>query len=581
MRRAAHPRTSGSERRMTLMARLRRLAESPTMPWLAAALAIVLSWPSLRSGFATEDFMFRVATQKPFDLAHVNLFDAQDVRGGVRAAQTVGSLPWIAPPDFHISFWRPLTSLTHHFDYRLFRDSPWVAHVHSLLWYVIAIFAVGAMLRRWVTPRWAASLATLWWAIDDAHGHAVGWISNRHVILGTAFAAGSLWLMARAEASRRRRDVILSAAAFGVALLCSESALGAWGFLLAQLLLWQETRAGLRALLPHAVITAAWLATFIGLGHGARGSGLYIDPRVEPLAYLLALPERVGVLLLGTLGMPSAETWHGASTAAVALLALGGFAALALVATCSGGGRRAVVLGVGLVLSLLPAAATFPSDRLSFLPGIGALGLAAWVVYQASRHPSALGRIVAGFSLVIHTVIAPLTFPSKSLTMAALHRDVIRASDSAYAATPAEARGLVVLDSPNFYFCKLLREVRWARGLPAAPIACLSGSTDVRFERVDPNALRVTAAHGFLTHPFNRLYRDARHPLRAGQKLFTGALGVEIERVDAQGEPIQVVFRFLVPLEDPRFAWVAFDHGVYRRVEPPAVGHSMTSVTAR
>ncbi len=557
--------------------RLRRFASSRKILWVAVLLGVLLSLPSVASGFATEDFLFRAAAQKPFDLKDVNLFDAEEVSGGVRISQHVGSLPWITHDDFRISFWRPLTSLTHQLDYRVFTHNPAAAHVHSVLWYALAIFGVGLVLRRWVRPTWAAGLASVWWAMDEGHGHAVGWLSNRHVVVGTALVTLCLLLHDKGRRSKRVGPQLLSAAALGLSLLASESALGIWGFLLAYAWCLDAKRGAFRALLPHAAVSAAWLSAFVYLGHGARASGLYLDPRASPIAFLAELPERTGVLLLSATGLPSADTWHGASPTQVALLAVGGAIALLLLAVLTWPKRRAVALSIALVIALLPAAATFPSDRLLLLPSVAALALAASVVAEARAHPTALGRIVAGLSITTHNLVAPVHFPERSLAMAQLHANVSRASASAYALVQSERKRLIVLNAPDFYFCKLLREVRWTQPAPAAPILCLSGSLDaMEVTRVDPNALRLSLPGGFLDRPFNRLYRDERHPTRVGDKWFTGVAGVEIEQTDARGAPRQVLFRFLSPLESDKFVFVQWRGGQYVPFTPPAPGASIT-----
>jgi hypothetical protein len=556
---------------------LRQLAGSRAALWLAAAVGALLCVPSLGSGLSTEDWLFRAAAQKPFELAKSNLFDAQEVSGGVRFAQHVGSLPWITPEDFHISFWRPLTSLTHHFDYRLFTHAPSVAHAQSLLWYVVCVLAVGVVLRQWLRPAWAAGVACVWWAVDDAHGLAAGWISNRHVLIGTALAVACLALHGHARARGKLAARLLSPLCLAAGLLASESAFSIWGYLFAFAVCLDDRRGAWRALTPHALITIAWLVAFRGLGHGARGSGLYVDPFASPWAFLSELPERAGVLLLGVVGLPSADTWHGADPAVASLLALGGALSLILLCAITLPSRRAGALALGLVLSVLPAAATFPSDRLLFLPGIGALGLGALVLVAATRRPTAASRIAAGFLICIHTLWAPLSFPERSLGMAELHAAVTRASDTAYAHVRSEKQRLVVVDAPDFYFCKLMRETRWTRPAPAAPILCLAGSVGtMRVTRVDPNALRVQLPGGFLDRPFNRLYRDSLHPTAPGDKWFTGVAGVEIEAVNALGAPTRVLFRFLAALEDARLVFVRFEGGAYVPFTPPAVGESVT-----
>ncbi len=160
--------------------------------------------------------------------------------------------------------------------------------------------------------------------------------------------------------------------------------------------------------------------------------------------------------------------------------------------------------------------------------------------------------------------------------MARLDADVRRASDSAYEALSGKDQSLVVLNAPDYYFCKLLQDVRWSRRLRAVPMTCLIGSlTKATVERIDPNALRIRVPAGFLSRPFDRLYRDRRHPMRVGQKVFVGTASVEVTAVDADGAPIEAVFRFMWPIGSRQLRFVVFDGGRYVQFDPPDPGQSV------
>ncbi|MCA1662772.1 MAG: hypothetical protein LC659_00595, partial [Myxococcales bacterium] len=86
-----------------------------------------------------------------------------------------GVLPWWTDPEVKLAFWRPLSALTHVVDWRVWPRSPAAMHVHSLLWFALALIAVAAFYRRFFAAfggggAWAAGLAILLYAVDDAHG---------------------------------------------------------------------------------------------------------------------------------------------------------------------------------------------------------------------------------------------------------------------------------------------------------------------------------------------------------------------------------------------------------------------------
>jgi len=67
-----------------------------------------------------------------------------------------GVFGWWTAPDFRMSFWRPLSSLTHVLDHVLWPRSFILAHVHSMAWFVALLVAVAMLYRRfhapWISP---------------------------------------------------------------------------------------------------------------------------------------------------------------------------------------------------------------------------------------------------------------------------------------------------------------------------------------------------------------------------------------------------------------------------------------------
>ena len=52
----------------------------------------------------------------------------------------LGAMPWWVHPEIKISFFRPLTGLTHWFDYEFYPETPFLMHLQNLIW--LAAFCV-------------------------------------------------------------------------------------------------------------------------------------------------------------------------------------------------------------------------------------------------------------------------------------------------------------------------------------------------------------------------------------------------------------------------------------------------------
>jgi hypothetical protein len=273
-----------------------------------------------------------------------------------------------------------------------------------------------------------------------------------------------------------------------------------------------------------------------------------------------------------------------------ALLAVGGFAACAallyLLAPRLKSSAELRFFALGGALAILPTASTFPSDRLLYFVGLGATPLVAaaiggWLARAADLRDSRARRMTLGVCapalFVVHVLVAPARLPFRTLRMADYHAELLRASDSAYATVRAPDEILIAVNAPDFYFCKMLREVRWTRVDPGAvSLHCLAGTlAPTRVRRLDPNAIEVTPAFGFLERPFNRTYRSRSHPMKVGDSVFVGAAQIVVTAVDASGAPRSATFRFVYPLDSEKLRFVVWRNGQYVPFAPPAIGESV------
>ncbi|MCB9763580.1 MAG: hypothetical protein H6739_27680 [Alphaproteobacteria bacterium] len=327
-----------------------------------------------------------------------------------------GALPWWADPDLSLGFWRPLPSFLELMDYRLFGLAPLGYHVHSMLWHLALVGAVGLLHRRALPA--AGALATLLYAMDDARWLPMAWLANRNALIAAVPALLGLAAHLRWREDGWRPGALLGPLGVAVGLTGGEAAVGSFAYFFAYEAFaapGAPRRRGL-ALAPFVVLGGAWAVAYKTMGYGSSGSGLYIDPVGEPAAYLAAAGERAPILVGAMLGMLPSE----ASTAVPALIpvavALGLLAAGVVGAMLNAAWpelpeetRRGLRwLGPGAVLALAPILATFPLDRLLLLPGIGGSAVIAVALRWAWRRPRSRVRQGLGVAGVLLHVVLPL-----------------------------------------------------------------------------------------------------------------------------------------------------------------------------
>jgi hypothetical protein len=586
------------------------------LPVALAALAVVLSAPSLWLGLHADDYALwmALADRSPapeWVRPPWRLFAFFDNEAILRHAMDSGVVPWWATPGLRLAFFRPLAGLTHWIDFRLWPEHPWLMHAQSLAWFGMAIAAAAVLYRRLLRPEWAAGLAALAFAIDDAHVSPADWIANRNATIATLFA-----LLALVAHDRWRRDgwrpgIVVAPVALLLGLLGGEMALAGGAYLIAYAIFLDESpgRSRLLSLLPSGVTGAAWALAYRALGFGATGSAMYVDPVASPLAFSRAVVERGPLLLFGQWVLPSQLSLLLSQRAAHVLwLAACGVALLlaALLAPLLRRDRTARFLALGMLLSLLPACSTFPHDRLLFLAGFGGAGLlaqllaglvdrAAWLLRARAWRGPAFG---AGVLLaLLHLVLAPVGLARGSADLRAFGHLIARAAASLPSDPAVRDQVALIVQTPTAFVSIFGWPVQAAAGRPTPGRLLVLGSSihAITVERPDGDTLLLRPEGGYLLPPgsplpgtdqpdldlrylmplFDRLYRDAT-PMRLGERIELTGVRVEITAVTADGRPAEARFRFDAGLEDPSFRWLRWQDGVYVPFRLPAVGASVT-----
>jgi hypothetical protein len=578
--------------------RFRRFLAWRRLPLALAFIAMVLASPALFIGFQVDDWLQVLAHtgkggELGFDLTPFDMFTFVDGDpASVQHAMDFGFLPWWNDKSILLSFWRPLTILTHMLDYLIWPDSPALMHLHSLIWLGLATAAAALFYRRVIDAPWVAGLAALLFAVEDAHALPAAWLANRNSLIAVTFSLLALLAHIR---WRRHRDWAAGLAAPALlllALLAKEAGIAttAWLFAYAVFLdkgpVWKR----LRTLIPYAAVVIGWRIVYVLLGYGIRGGHVYRDPIREPIEYWLYAAERGPVLFFSQWAVPVADL-HIALPRAVQLFLLAAallFAAfwLVLFFPLLRRNARARFFAAGMVLSILPVCAAFPSDRLLAFPGIGALGLLAiflaeWKTIFADRAVLMrwLARAAAVFFIVMHLILAPLLLTGRVVAWGVIGDIMNRVVLEAPLGDDVENSTIVIVNAPNIFFTSYLPVARLATGLPVPDaVRSLAPNTPrakvpIRITRPDAYTLIYEPEGGY---PWF-LTRNADNPFDTGDIVRIRGMEIEILANAPQGWPAAVQYRFEVPLEDETLVWLKFDWkaGGYQPFLPPAVGESL------
>jgi hypothetical protein len=540
--------------------------------WLAG-IAGVISLPALRLPLEMDDLWLpNNYARGPFSM--IGGADPSEVA----AAKANGGLAWWADDALRLNFFRPLASLSHYLEFRLWPQSVWLMHATNIVLYVLLVALAAGSYRLLARSAGVevgaapliASVAGLFFVLDDAHAPSVGWISARNSLLAACFSLASVWTHLRWSIDAWKPGRWLSPLAFALGLLSGESGLQAAAYLVAYAVMLDTRRRTRRwlVLLPHGALLVLWAVYYQTHGYGAHGSDWYRRPSLAAIGG----------------GLADSPLWFGSSLVAsfatlslfadAALIRVVWLGALALVAPPLIAALRASPLArfyaLGLLLCFVPLSLTQPQDRLLLSASFGAAGWLslAWVTRGAMQTYARRAAYALG---VLHLGVSPLLY----LVGLGQAEPVTRSSAAlAHAFEGSSGRDVIMVNLPIDILSNLARSQRQARGLPVprATYVLYAGGSQLQVTRSGPRELVIEAQPGWLANPFERIIATLTRGYHAGQHWPLSSMSVDVLHVDARRAPDRVRFTFPSELEDPSRAWLCW-RGIMPVVwQPPKLG---------
>ena len=567
--------------------------------------AVIFLLPSVFTGLAADDFCLRAITMQDHSIPKLpnSPLDAfsfvSSETGCVRQRIELGMLPWWTHPLLKISFMRPLSALTHWFDFRCFPDAPWLMHVHSIAWYGILALIVLLLYRRFFAACWtapisktgslqAAGIAALLYVLDDARGLGVGWIANRNAIIASVLALAALLLHDRWRRYGWRTGAFLAPLCLALGLLGGETALAVCGYLFAYALYIDRGRLlqRLLSLVSYAVVAVLWRVIYVQMGYGAIGTGMYCDPGQNMAHFLIELVQRLPVLLLGQFGIPNSGFWtivpspfsHIILIVAVLFLSAVGWMLWPML-------RRdnlARFFALGMLLASVPSCTVYPNDRLLFLTGIGGMGLVAQYLVLAVKslkerksplpeRPLWAAKTLFVIWVAVHAILGPLSLPAKSCTPFFFELPVQLGA----ASFPKFDQGqTIIVNLPlDMMLGFILIKHADQNNTELARTRLLSaGMGAVEIEGVDPHTVLVRPENGLLSMPWERAFCDDTMLYKPGYSMKLEGMAVLVTKTTADGRPAEIRYTFDKPLHDPGLKWIAWSVNGFVPFTPPATG---------
>jgi hypothetical protein len=240
-----------------------------------------------------------------------------------------------------------------------------------------------------------------------------------------------------------------------------------------------------------------------------------------------------------------------------------------------------------MMLALIPCCTILPFDRLLIFVGLGAMGLLAQMIYVMGKffnsEISLFKRIIiSGICLLfisLHLILAPVLLPLRISGFTAWGKNINRSIESASLDSAICDKTLIVVNASGFYttYLPIIRAMKGQlnpiriRSLNQIHKIGQQGVGPMHISRPDRYTLVVKPEGGF---PW-LFVRDDSHPLPVGTRIQLSDMTIEVTKLAEGGWPLEVMYRFTLPLEDPSFVWAKIKHNEFVPFELPEVGESL------
>ncbi len=474
-----------------------------------------------------------------------------------------GVLPWWVSDEYHFRFWRPLGEITHWLDYVVFGVNPLPAHLHSILWFVLACIPFYCLVKKTLPDNRTLLLlcmALFMW--DGQHIGTISWIANRSALIALTFALWALYCHMRWRDGEGGGWAVFSHLLLVLSLLGGEIALSIVGYFFAYALFLDKDVIKVRVLtlFGYAAIALMYLWLHRYLDYGASTSDFYINIFTDPAEFFEVVVDRFFVYMASVfLPIPAGISWAGGDQFwyLAIVISVTGFLLLCLLLFSFKDILKAnnylAFWFFGALLSTLPVTSAAPQDRLTLFVTVGIDIFLAGLIYFSLINKQSLADLfkekwivnIAKYFVVFHLVLSPLHLLGGTSIMHKESRSLLNHALELDNEVSIEDKKMVVLEMPLGISISMMG-MRKAMGekLPESAFFIGNEEGETFYELVSDTEMIVARDIGFVIG-YEEVFRSIeKEPYKIGDIIEMHNVRIQILSIDENSRPMKIKLTF-------------------------------------
>lgn len=560
---------------------IQRLNKSSIHITILVLVVLVFYAHTFDAGFVFDDY----AQQEMLKLIknnqrEMNMFYFTSTPDEVDHYIQMTAIPWWTGPKWRLKYFRPVATLSHLIDHRLWGSNPLPYHVNNVIWYALLVVLLYLFYRSFANHRAMAFCGAMIFALEPCHYFTVRWPASRNDIICATFLVASFIFYLTFCKKRKPLYSLLFIVFYLLALLSKELA-----FLFPVLIVaydWIRYK-GFKEAIGHQwkVYVALMIINGIHLMfYRSYDYGSYWYGETSFYDYLIEFAKATSLYLNslfygGTIAALGPDVFDRYGLIVVAFLLIL-FYILYLIWK-----ERRQYPEIGLfmlwVFLLMPFIVVPPiNERLLLIPSIGYAYLAALVIFKLGRKRLAIFFIVTG--LVLPPVTHVIQARGYDEALQSNYQRFYDALDRIVVPKSSQDK-LFILNFPKvglsgenymylaLYFNLYYRYPQWK--VPVYPLSAFDERVVVRV--LDDRCISIA-------HPTRYYFETNTERLFSLNRVFSkgetfSLPDATISIDDMDGERVKSIeVKFAEPIDSPFYYFLYFDKGKWQRWMPQEEG---------